>query len=95
MVPASHYPLACSGTSKNCNNDRTLMKSYWDSMLENSVSLYLGAHYHSYQRLYPYTKGDKFTTQAEDYNSNDGYLISIVEGVAGNDKEIIESIDSI
>ena len=46
------------------------MKSYWDSMLENSVSLYLGAHYHTYQRIYPYTIGDKFTNQAENYNSN-------------------------
>ena len=36
------------------------MKAYWDSMISNGVSLYLGAHYHTYQRLYPYVKGDKF-----------------------------------
>ena len=40
------------------------MKSYWDQMLGNNISLYLGAHYHTYQRLYPYTLGDKFTAQA-------------------------------
>lgn len=71
------------------------MKSYWNSMLDNNVSLYIGAHYHTYQRAFPYKKGDTFTTQKNGFRANDGYLISIVEGVAGNDKDIVESIDKI
>ena len=54
------------------------MKSYWDTMLNNNVSLYIGAHYHTYQRIFPYKKGDIFTTQKTGFKANDGYLISIV-----------------
>ena len=54
------------------------MKAYWDSMISHGVSLYLGAHYHTYQRLYPYVKGDKFLTLQKDYESDKDYLISIV-----------------
>lgn len=71
------------------------MSAYWNAMLNNDISLYLGAHYHSYQRIYPYTKGDKFINQSQNYTSDGGYLITIVEGVAGNDKDIVESIDTI
>lgn len=54
------------------------MKSYWDTMLNNNVSLYIGAHYHTYQRIFPYKKGDIFTTQKTGFKANDRYLISIV-----------------
>jgi hypothetical protein len=64
-------------------------------MLNTGVTLYLGAHDHSYQRLYPYQKDDTFSAQKDGYNSNGDYLISIIEGVAGNDIEIVESIDTI
>ena len=64
-------------------------------MLDNNLSFYLGAHYHTYQRLYPYVKGDKFTNQKSNYTSDGGYLITIIEGVAGNDKDIVESISKI
>lgn len=95
IIPTSHYPLACSGTSKNCKNDRTKMKSYWDAMFAAKVSLYLGAHYHTYQRIYPYLANDTFTQQSKDYKAGEPYIISIVEGVAGNDKDIVESIATI
>jgi hypothetical protein len=95
IVPTSHYPLACSGTSKNCKNDRADLKLYWDAMFDAGVSLYIGAHYHTYQRAYPYLKDNTFVPQTGNYRSNENYLISIVEGVAGNDKDIVESIDKI
>lgn len=61
-------------------------------MLDAKVSLYLGAHYHTYQRIYPYLRNASFSKQASNYRSNEEYLITIVEGVAGNDKDIVESI---
>ena len=91
----SHYPLACSGSSKNCADDETAMSNYWTSMLNHGVSLYLGSHYHTYQRLDPYLQDGSFSNQAENYSSDGKYLISIVEGVAGNDKDIVESIKKI
>ena len=95
IVPTSHYPLVCSGTSKNCKNDRTVMKDYWHEMLAAKISLYLGAHYHTYQRIYPYLANDTFTNQRDGYTADSNYLISIVEGVAGNDRDIVETIDKI
>jgi hypothetical protein len=95
VLTTSHYPLACSGSSKFCSKDRQFMKAYWQTMLDHKVSFYLGAHYHTYQRLYPYTKNDKFTTQSSDYSSDGDYLITIIEGVGGNDKDIVENIDKI
>ena len=65
VIPISHYPLACSGSANFCKNDRKTLKAYWDLILENDLSLYLGAHYHTYQRLYPYQRGDVFTTQED------------------------------
>ncbi len=64
-------------------------------MFDQRISLYIGAHYHSYQRLYPYQRDGSFTTQRDGYRSDGGYLVSIVEGVAGNDKDIVESISKI
>jgi hypothetical protein len=71
------------------------MKAYWDSMFDNEVSLYFGAHFHTYQRLYPYLKNDTFTSQKEGYSSDQGYFLCILEGVAGNDKDIVEKLDTI
>lgn len=61
ILPISHYPLACSGTSKNCKNDRTLMKNYWNAMFDAKITFYLGAHYHTYQRIYPYHADNTFS----------------------------------
>jgi hypothetical protein len=78
ILPTSHYPLACSGTSKNCKNDRKDMSTYWNAMFDAGVSLYIGAHYHTYQRAYPYLKDNTFSLQAANYRSNEDYIISIV-----------------
>lgn len=95
VLPSSHYPLACSGTSANCKNDRRDMQPYWEEMIDSGVSLYIGAHYHTYQRLFPYLRNGSFSTQQDHYTSDGDYLITIVEGVAGNDKDIVEKIDTI
>lgn len=64
-------------------------------MLDSQISLYIGAHLHSYQRAFPYYRNGSFGSQPDDYRSNDNYLVSIVEGIAGNDNYIIEAIDVI
>ena len=89
ITPISHYPLVCSGSSSFCRKCRTILKDFWASMLNHGVSLYLGAHWHTYQRIYPYLKNDTFSTQKGDYQSDGGYLVTVVEGVAGNDKDIV------
>lgn len=65
------------------------MKSYWDAMFEAKVSMYFGAHFHTYQRLYPYYKNDTFSKDPDNYRSDKGYIISIVEAVGGNDRDIV------
>jgi len=39
------------------------MASFWNTMIDNDICLYIGAHYHTYQRLYPYYKNGNFSTQ--------------------------------
>ena len=57
-------------------------------MLESGVSLYLGAHTHSYERNYPYYKNHSFVRSESPYSENGEFLVSIIEGVAGNDRSI-------
>lgn len=64
-------------------------------MFDAGVSFYIGAHYHTYQRVYPYLRDNTFLIQDGNYIANEDYIVSIVEGVAGNDKDIVESIDTI
>lgn len=94
VLPTSHYPLACSGSSEDCVITRLTLKEYFDLMFANKVSLYIGAHAHTYQRIHPYFKNGSFVPVRE-YHAGHDYLLSIVEGVAGNDKSIVESIDKI
>jgi hypothetical protein len=46
--------LICSGGAADCTNDTKILKDYFDAMFEKNVALYLGAHYHTYERIYPY-----------------------------------------
>lgn len=64
-------------------------------MYKSEVSLYFGAHDHSYQRSLPLYSNGSFSKKTNNYNSKDGYIISIVEGVAGNDEGIVEEIDEV
>lgn len=66
------------------------MHDYFDAMIDNGVSLYVGAHTHSYERNYPYFKDHSFLTVESPYHAEAGYLISVVEGVGGNDKDILD-----
>ena len=57
-------------------------------MNDQKVNLYLGAHVHTYERLYPYYKGNIYNVEGPYYNMDS--LVSIVEGVGGNDQGIVE-----
>jgi hypothetical protein len=66
-------------------------------MFVYNVALYSGAHYHTYERDYPFYFNQSFTkvkspytwTQGGKKDYHDNTLLSIVEGIAGNDREII------
>lgn len=44
----------CSALVKNCINDTVLLKDYFNLMFDYGVQFYIGAHYHVYERIYPY-----------------------------------------
>ncbi len=94
-VSFAHYPLLCSSSAANCKNDKTLLKDYFDLMFDNKVNLYIGAHHHTYERIYPYYQDGTIKKISSPYYSNETYLLSIVEAVPGNDKSIVESYDTI
>lgn len=54
IITNSHYPLMCSALVKNCEKDKVLLKDYFDLMFDYGVQFYIGAHYHVYERIYPY-----------------------------------------
>ena len=68
IIPSSHYPLKCSAETKNCQNDTKYLKSYWDLMFKNDIKFYIGAHYHTYERIYPYCQNDTFSKTESPYN---------------------------
>jgi hypothetical protein len=92
-MPCSHYPLICSGEYSECFSEFLVLHDYFDSMIDSGVSLYVGAHTHSYERNYPYFKDHSFLTLEGPYQASSGYLLSVVEGVAGNDKDILIVMD--
>jgi hypothetical protein len=51
--------------------------------------MYLGAHTHIYERQYPYYKGAVMSVEGPYHNIDS--MVSIVEGVAGNEKDIVET----
>jgi hypothetical protein len=61
-------------------------------MFENNIKFYIGAHYHTYERLYPYCKNETFSLIPPPYSdvSLKDCIVSIVEGIAGNDDKIVE-----
>ena len=73
------------------------MRDFYTFFKDSRVALYIGAHYHIYERTYPYIGKGK-TIQLDppyDINRETNYLLSIMEGIAGNDKNIIETMDKI
>jgi hypothetical protein len=61
-------------------------------MLDNGASLYMSGHQHTYQRIYPYYKNGSWSNQKDGYKANGGYLIAIIEGVAGNSENFVPNI---
>jgi hypothetical protein len=89
IIPYSHYSLICSGEFYECSGNFARLQDYFDAMLESGVSLYVGAHTHSYERNYPYFKNHTFVPIESPYTPNGEFLISVVEGVGGNDNDIV------
>lgn len=73
------------------------MQEFFDLMVDYNVVFYIGAHYHTYERLYPYIKGADFKLSPQPYRLSESskYLVSVVEGIAGNDKSIVEQYKEI
>lgn len=57
-------------------------------MNDYHVDLYIGAHVHTYERQYPWRKGTVAAVEGPYHNID--ALVTVVEGVAGNDKDIVE-----
>jgi len=77
VVPYSHYPLICNGAPP-CPKNFKILQKHFDLMLHEGCSLYIGAHSHSYERIYPYQSDQTFAKLDGPYKSNGGYLLSIV-----------------
>ena len=58
-------------------------------MFEAGVNLHFGAHAHEYNRIYPYLKTQKYKTIESPYYDDQEYIISIVEGVAGSNTDMV------
>ena len=64
-------------------------------MIDAGVSLYIGAHTHDYERTYPYFPNQTFQTLQSPYGEGKGYLVSIIEGVAGSDTSMITDMTTL
>ena len=97
VIAASHYPIICSGKAKDCAGIEVTMREIYESFIDLKVLLYLGAHFHAYERLYPYIGNGKTTKIDPPYNmtSKTNYLPSLVEGIAGADHGIVDSFPEI
>lgn len=87
-VVCSHHPIFCSHQVDNCVKNNKTFFDYWSLLNDQKINLYLTAHVHTYERQYPYYKG-KILYVDGPYSNMDS-LVSIVEGVAGNDQGLVE-----
>lgn len=61
-------------------------------MFANNVNFYIGAHYHTYERIYPYCQNGTISKVQTPYTyskKEQNCMISVVEGIAGNDVKIV------
>lgn len=94
VIACSHYPYRCNGNIPDCTDVRAKLLPLFNKMIEYNVALYMGAHYHTYERVYPYFSNNTFKKVESPYVWNQGgasdpadnTLLSIVEGIAGNDR---------
>lgn len=59
-------------------------------MNDQKFNMYLGAHTHIYERIFPYFKGKVLEIEGPYHNIDS--MVSVVDGVAGNEKDIVEEI---
>lgn len=88
IIVSSHYPLACSGSSVHCKNERYLLHEFFQSMIDHHSVFYLGSHYHTYERLYPFVGDGNFDISNKGpyyLSKTTKYLLSVLEGISGND----------
>ena len=86
-IACSHYAAFCSYTSKSCKFNDTDFSLFLDLFNDQKIDLYFGAHTHMYERQYPYYKGR--TLKVEGPYINIDSMVTVVEGVAGNDQDMI------
>ncbi len=91
LVPASHYPMVCSAPDSRCVKDMALMKDFIDLFFKYHVPLYLSAHVHTYERIYPYCQNKTYLMKPSPYEftEKDNCMVTIVEGTAGNDRNLV------
>lgn len=73
------------------------MKDFIDLFFQYKVPLYLSAHVHTYERIYPYCQNKTYIMKPSPYTftSKDNCMTTIVEGTAGNDRNLVESYEGI
>jgi hypothetical protein len=61
-------------------------------MFKNNTKFYIGAHYQTFERLYSYCKNGTFSLVPSPYRNSSlkDCMVSIIEGIAGNDEKIVE-----
>lgn len=62
-------------------------------MFRYNLPFYIGAHYHTYERVYPYCPDGTFDLKPAPYYIDQNFkcIVSIIEGIAGNDDKIVET----
>ena len=95
IIAMSHYPVACNGEHERCVQQNGQLAQYFEAMFNAGVSLYVGAHAHEYNRVYPYYKNNTFSREESPYRDDQGYMISIVEGVGGSNTDMVESVPKV
>ena len=76
------------------------MSTFFLAMFQFNVPLYLGAHFHAYERHFPFKKDGTYVKTSKivwdyDQKEEDRRLVSIVEGSAGNDLSMVENYDKL
>ena len=100
-IASSHYPLICNGPRDHCRDNFDKLSGYFGSMMNHNVPLYLSAHYHAFERHYPWNMQRGFMKINNPYRWNrnsafeERYMISVVNGLGGNDKGLDETPVSI
>ncbi len=88
--------MICSASNKDCEKGRKQLKSYFDLMFDADVQFYIGAHFHVYERIYPYCQNGTVQTLSSPYDlKNSKCMISILQGIAGNGKSIVETYNNL